>query len=71
MSQKLGMTLETMRVSLRQTEIENGKRGGVTTAEAERIKALEKEARELRRANEILKDASVFFATDLNDQTRR
>ena len=52
-------------------EIENGKRGGVTTAEAERIKALEKEVRELCRANEILKDASIFFTTELKGQTRR
>ena len=52
-------------------ESENGKRDGVTTAEAERIKALEKEVRELRRANEILKDASIFFATELKRQTRR
>ena len=60
-----------MRVSLRRAEIENGKRDGVTTVEAKRIKALEKEVRELRRANEILKDATVFFATELNGQTRR
>ncbi len=65
------MTPGTLRVSLRQSEIENGKRGGVTTAEAERIKALEKEMRKLRRANEILKDASIFFATELKGQTRR
>ena len=65
------MTPGTMRVSLRRAEIENGKRDGVTTVEAKRIKALEKEVRELRRANEILKDATVFFATELNGQTRR
>ena len=65
------MTPGTMRVSLRRAEIENGKRDGVTTVEAKRIKALEKDVRELRRANEILKDASVFFATELKGQTRR
>ena len=64
-SQKLGMTPETLRAWVRRAEIDNGKRDGVTTAEAERIKALEKEVRELRRANEILKDASIFFATEL------
>ena len=62
-SQKLGMTPETLRAWVRRAEIDNGKRDGVTTAEAERIKALEKEVRELRRANEILKDASIFMPT--------
>ena len=69
--QKLGMTPETLRAWVRRAEIDNGKRDGVTTAEAERIKALEKEVRELRRANEILKDASIFFATELNGQPRK
>ena len=70
-SQKLGTTPETLRAWVRRAEIDNGKREGVTTAEAERIKALEKEVRELRRANEILKDASIFFATELNGQPRK
>ena len=70
-SQKLGMTPETLRAWVRRAEIDNGKRDGVTTAETERIKALEREVRELRRANEILKDASIFFATELDGQTRR
>ena len=67
----MGMTPETLRAWVRRAEIDNGKRDGVTTAEAERIKALEKEVRELRRANEILKDASIFFATELNGQPRK
>ena len=62
------MTPETLRAWVRRAEIDNGKRDGVTTAEAERIKALEKEVRELRRANEILKDASIFTAFELNGQ---
>ncbi|MCL4517675.1 MAG: IS3 family transposase [Thaumarchaeota archaeon] len=62
-SQKLGMTPETLRAWVRRAEIDNGKRDGITTAETERIRALEREVRELRRANEILKDASIFFAT--------
>ena len=70
-SQKLGMTPETLRAWVRRAEIDNGKRDGVTTAEAERIKALEKEVRELRRANEILKDASIFTAFELNGQPRK
>ncbi len=70
-SQKLGMTPETLRVWVGQAEIDAGARGGVTTSEQERISQLEKENRELRRANEILKDASIFFATELDGQTRR
>ncbi len=60
---KFGMTAETLRGWVRQAEVDDGKRPGVTTSEAERIKALERENRELRRANEILKSASAFFAS--------
>jgi len=59
---KIGCTTETLRRWVRQAQIDDGKRPGVTTAEAERIKELERENRELRRANEILKLASAFFA---------
>jgi transposase len=59
---KIGCTTETLRRWVRQTQVNEGKRPGVTTAEAERIKELERENRELRRANEILKLASAFFA---------
>ena len=47
---------------VKQHEIDHGKREGVSTAEAERVRALERENKELRRANEILKLASAFFA---------
>jgi transposase-like protein len=47
---------------VRQTQIDRGTRPGVSSAEAERVKQLERENRELRRANEILKLASAFFA---------
>jgi transposase-like protein len=47
---------------VRRTEIDNGQCEGVTTTERERIKALEREVKELRRANEILRTASAFFA---------
>jgi transposase len=57
------MTAETLRSWVRQAETDSGKRPGVTSAEAEQIKALERENRELRRANEILKAASAFFAS--------
>ena len=63
---KFGMTPETLRLWVRQAEDDGGKRPGITTAEAERIKELERENRELRRANEILKAASAFFARELD-----
>ena len=61
-SQKLGCTPETLRRWVRRTERDAGKRPGQTTAEAEELKALRREVRELKRANEILKTASAFFA---------
>jgi transposase-like protein len=68
---KLGMTPETLRKWVRRAEIDNGERAGLTTDERARLKLLEKENRELRRANEILKDASIFFATELDGRTKR
>jgi transposase-like protein len=59
---KIGCTAETLRRWVRQHERDTGQREGITTAEAKRIKELEREVRELRRANEILKLASAFFA---------
>jgi transposase len=59
---KMGCTPETLRRWVRQTEVNEGKRAGVTTSEAQRVKELEREVKELRRANEILKLASAFFA---------
>lgn len=60
--EQLGINPETLRGWVKQAEINAGQAPGVTTAEAQRIKALEAEVRELRRANEILKTASAFFA---------
>ena len=59
---KIGCTAETLRRWVRQRERDTGKRDGITTAEHERIKALEREVRELRQANEILRKASAYFA---------
>jgi transposase len=59
---KLGCTPETLRKWVRQSERDNGTRAGLTTNERERLKALERENRELKRANEILRKASAFFA---------
>ena len=63
---QLGYGVESVRAWVRQADIDDGVTGGVTTAEAARIKALEQENRELRRANAILKSASAFFAAELD-----
>lgn len=63
-TEKLGITPETLRTWVRRVEVEQGDRPGVTTDERERLGVLERENRELLRANAILRDASVFFATD-------
>jgi transposase len=70
-SSKLGMTAETLRAWVRRAEVDQGRRPGLTTDERERLKTLEKENRELRRANEILKDASIFFATELDGRPKK
>jgi transposase len=61
-SSKIGCTSETLRRWVRQGERDGGMREGPTTAEQQRVQELEREVRELRRANEILKLASAFFA---------
>lgn len=62
----LGMSPETLRLWQRRYEVDSGTKPGVTTDAAQRIKQLEKENAELRKANEILKAASVFFAKELD-----
>lgn len=62
----LGMRPETLRLWQRRYEVDAGAKPGVTTEAAQRIKQLEKENAELRKANEILKAASVFFAKELD-----
>jgi transposase len=59
---KLGCTTETLRRWVRQAERDSGQRGGLTTDERQRFKELERENRELKRANEILQTASAYFA---------
>ena len=59
---KIGCTAETLRGWVRQAERDQGKRPGPTSDDRERIKALEREVRELRQANEILRKASAYFA---------
>ena len=59
---KIGCTGETLRKWMRQSEVDQGFRNGLTTTERERLKELERENRELRRSNEILRKASAYFA---------
>lgn len=59
---KIGCTPETLRLWVRQAERDRGEREGLTSTERERLKALEREVRELRQANEILRKASAYFA---------
>ena len=59
---KIGCTGETLRRWMRQAERDHGQRDGLTTADRERLKVLERENRELRQANEILRKASAYFA---------
>src|SRR4051794_20018489 len=68
---KIGCTPETLRSWVRRVEVDEGRRPVTTSHERERLKELERENRELRRANEILKSASLFFATELDGRTRR
>jgi transposase len=68
---KLGIgTAETLRKWVRQAEIDSGVRAGVTSEESAELRKLRAENRELRRANEILKAASVFFAAELDRPLR-
>ena len=59
---EVGCTEETLRQWVRQAERDRGERGGLTSEERSRLKALERENRELRQANEILRKASAYFA---------
>ena len=59
---KIGCTAETLRKWVRRAERDQGLREGMTSSDRDRLKALERENRELKRANEILRKASAFFA---------
>ena len=60
---KIGCTPQTLHDWVKKAEVDSGKRAGVPTEMAEKLKALERENRELRQANEILRKASAYFAT--------
>jgi transposase len=68
---KCGMTPETLRKWIRRAQVDSGLRQTVTSDERERLRELERENRELRRANEILKAASAFFAREIDPRLPR
>ena len=64
-SSKIGCAPQTLNEWVKKVEVDTGQRGGVTTEQAEKMKALEREVRELKQANEILRKASAYFAPAL------
>jgi transposase len=68
---KLKVHQETLRVWVRRAEVDGGQRPGLTTDERARVRELERENKELRRANEILKAASAFFGAELDRQSKK
>ena len=68
---KVGVSGESLRRWVRQTEVDAGQRAGTTSADAEALRELRRENRELRRANEILKAAATFFARELDPRLPR
>lgn len=70
-ARQLGYGIESVRSWVRQADIDDGHAPGVSTAEARKLRELEQEVRELRRANEILKRAASFFGAELDRQHKR
>ena len=66
-SSKIGCAPQTLNDWVKKVEVDTGQRGGITTEVAEKMKALERENRELKQANEILRKASAYFAPPLGD----
>ena len=69
-AKQLGYGVESVRSWVKQADVDDGAKPGVSTAEQERIRKLEQENKELRRANEIFRRASVFFAAELDRPQR-
>ncbi len=70
-ARQLGVGPESLCNWLKQADIDSGRQAGTSTVDAQRIAQLERENRELRRANDILKAASVFFATELDGRPKK
>ena len=68
---KLNVHHETLRLWVRRVEVDSGERPGLTTDERVRVRELEREVKELRRANEILKSAAHFFGAELDRQSKK
>jgi len=70
-AEKFGCSPETLRSWVRRVEVDQGRRDGMSTSDRERLKQLERENRELRRANDILRTASAYFAQAELDRRRK
>jgi transposase len=70
-ARRLGVGDQSLRTWVKQAEIDNGRRPGTSSSEAQRIAELEREVKELRRANDILIAASAFFARELDPRPKR
>jgi transposase len=70
-AEKFGCSAETLRSWVRRVEVDQGRRDGMSTSDRERLKELERENRELRRANDILRTASAYFALAELDRRRK
>ena len=70
-AKQLGVGVESLRNWVNQEEVDSGTRPGTSSGDALRIAELEREVRELRRANDILKAASIFFATELDGRPKK
>ncbi len=70
-AEQLVYGVESVRSWVKQAEIDDGDRRGLSSGEQQRVKDLEQEVRELRRANEILRRAATFFGAELDRQSRR
>ena len=70
-ARQLGIGVESLRHWVRQAEVDRGSRAGLTTEERVRMRELERENRELRRANEILKSAAAFFGAELDRRSSK
>jgi len=70
-AKELGIGVESLRIWVNRAEVDSGRRPGLSSGDAQRIAELEREVRELRRANDILRAASIFFAGELDPKSKR